>query len=78
MTKNSKQGGGAALNPFWESHPVLEIIFLTLCEATARSTKLRNVPSCKGVFYQKIRSIFANYSLPFSESICLIDHEKQI
>ena len=46
------------LYSFWKSHSVLEIIFLTLCEETARSTKLRNMPFCKCVFYQKKKKHF--------------------
>ena len=56
-------------------------VFLTLCEATARSTKLRKMQSYKSVFYQKkeallLISYFAFLTL--SESFCLTDHEKQV
>ena len=51
---------------------------LTLCEATARSAKLRKTQSYNSAFYQKKRSTFAYYNPTLSESFCLTDHEKQI
>ena len=45
---------------------------LTLCEATARSTKLRNMQSFKSVFCQKKEARLLLTTLP-----CLTDHEKQ-
>ena len=39
-------------------------IFLTLCEATARSTKLRKMQSYKSVFYQKKEALLLITTLP--------------
>ena len=65
MTKNSNQRGGGG--------PVL-----TLCEATAGSTKLRKKAILPERLLSEKRSDFAYYNLTLSESFCLTDHEKQV
>ena len=62
----------------WAWSTLLSSIVLTLCEATAKSTNLRNTISYKSVLYQKKRSTFAYYNLTLSKRVCLADHEKQI
>ena len=51
---------------------------LTLCEATARSTKLRKKAILSERLLSEKRSAFAYYNLTLSESFCLTDHEKQV
>ena len=49
-----------------QQDPSLEVLWLTLCEATARSTKLRKMQFYKSVFYQKKEAL-----LLFTTSPCL-------
>ena len=55
-----------------------KIEILTLCEATARSTKLRKKAILPERLFSEKRSAFAYYNLTLSESFCLTDHEKQV
>ena len=49
--------------PFWVFSTLTQT--LTLCEATARSTKLRKMQFYKSVFYQKKEALLLIATLPF-------------